>query len=126
MRFLILRLRSVGFALQGVQWLLCTQPNARVHLFATVAVILVGHYFGITRLEWALLVLAIGAVWTAEALNTAIEWAVDLVSPAHHPLAGKAKDVAAAGVLMASLMAAVVGAFVFWPYVWPSVCALIR
>lgn len=117
MRFLLQRLRSIGFALQGIQWLLRTQPNALVHLFATAVVLLAGGYFGIAPLEWALLVGAIGAVWTAEALNTAIEWAVDLASPAHHPLAGKAKDVAAAGVLIASLAAVAIGALVFWPYV---------
>jgi diacylglycerol kinase (ATP) len=115
--FLSQRLRSIGFALQGVKWLVLTQPNARVHMFATSAVALAGWFFQITPFEWALLIGVIGAVWTAEALNTAIEWAVDLASPTHHVLAGKAKDVAAAGVLLASLAAVCVGVLVFWPYV---------
>ena len=72
---------------------------------ATLAVVALGVSVRISRLEWALLALAIGAVWAAEALNTGIEFVVDLVSPDHHELAGKAKDVAAAGVLLASLSA---------------------
>lgn len=119
MRYLRGRFRSIGFALQGVEWLVRTQPNARIHTLATVLVVLAAWHAQVSRLEWALLLGAVGAVWTAEALNTAIEWAIDLVSPEHHPLAGKAKDVAAAGVLIASLAAVVTGCFVFYPYVFP-------
>jgi len=119
LRYLIHRLRSIGFALQGLKWLVSTQPNARIHSVATVLVVLAGWHFDVSRLEWALLFGAIGAVWTAEALNTAIEWAVDLASPQHHTLAGKAKDVAAAGVLLASLSAIIVGVLVFAPYCFP-------
>ena len=81
-----------------------------------MAVIGLGVYCRITRLEWALLALAVAGVWTAELLNTAIEALTDLVSPAWHPLAGKAKDVAAGAVLLAALGALVVGALVFGPY----------
>ena len=112
------RFRSIGFALQGIKWLVRSQPNARIHTLATLLVVMIGWYVEVSRLEWALLLGAVGAVWTAEALNTAIEWAVDLVSPDHHPLAGKAKDVAAAGVLIASLAAVAIGLLVFYPYVF--------
>lgn len=116
MRYFTQRLRSIGFALQGLKWLVSTQPNAHIHTAASVLVVWSGWYFDVSRLEWALLIGAIGAVWTAEALNTAVEWAVDLASPQHHALAGKAKDVAAAGVLLASLAAVGIGALVFIPY----------
>ena len=66
-------------------------------------------------MEWGLLVLAIGLVWTAEALNSAVEFAVDLASPDYHELAGKAKDVAAGAVLLAALTAIAVAACVFGP-----------
>nr|WP_315229920.1 diacylglycerol kinase family protein [uncultured Limnohabitans sp.] len=115
-QFLVHRWRSMGFACKGIGVLLRTQPNAWVHAAATLAVVALGVYVHITRLEWALLALAIGAVWTAEALNTGIEFVVDLASPDHHVLAGKAKDVAAAGVLLASVAAVVVGLLVFAPY----------
>lgn len=115
-QFLIQRWRSIGFACQGIGVLLRTQPNAWVHAAATLAVVALGVSVRISRLEWALLALAIGAVWAAEALNTGIEFVVDLVSPDHHELAGKAKDVAAAGVLLASMAAVLVGLLVFVPY----------
>jgi len=48
-------------------------------------------------------------------LNTAIEFLVDLVQPDHHPLAEKAKDIAAAAVLIAAIASVVIGVIVFLP-----------
>ncbi len=107
--------KSFAYALRGIGTLLRTQTNARIHLAATVVVIGAGFGLEISRMEWALVVAAIGLVWTAEGLNTAIEAAVDLVSPEQHPLAGRAKDVAAGAVLLAALAAAVIGVLVFGP-----------
>ena len=111
------RLRSFGHAFRGLKVLLQTQPNARIHAVATVLVVAAGVLLRISLAEWALIVLAIAGVWTAEALNTAIEFLVDLASPDPHPLAGKAKDVAAGAVLIAAIGSAVIGGFVFGPYV---------
>ena len=69
----------------------------------------------ISGVEWALVVFAIGAVWAAEAINTAIELLADAAVPDRHPLVGAAKDVAASAVLIAAISAAVVGAIVFLP-----------
>ena len=77
-----------------------------------------GWYFQITRQEWLALVLAMTLVLALEAVNTAIEYLTDLVSPEYHPLAGKAKDVAAAAVLIAAIGAVVVGAIVFLPRIF--------
>jgi diacylglycerol kinase (ATP) len=95
--------------------LLRTQTNARLHLLATIVVIGAGLGLQISRMEWLAIVAVIGLVWVAEGLNTAIEAAVDLVSPERHPLAGRAKDVAAGAVLLAAVTAVVVGALVFGP-----------
>ena len=110
------RLRSFGHAFRGLKVLLQTQPNARIHAVATVLVVAAGVLLRISPAEWALIVLAIAGVWTAEALNTAIEFLVDLVSPDPHPLAGKAKDIAAGAVLIAAIGSAVIGGFVFGPH----------
>jgi diacylglycerol kinase (ATP) len=83
-----------------------------------VVVIGLGFYFNINRTEWALVALAVGTVWSAELANTAIEALTDLVSPEYHPLAGKAKDVAAGAVLLAAFAALVVGALIFAPRLW--------
>ena len=112
------RLRSFGHAIRGLKGLVQTQHNARIHAVATVLVIAAAALFGISPAEWALIALAIVCVWVTEALNTAVELLVDLVSPEHHPLAGKAKDVAAGAVLVAAMGAVVVGVLVFGPYLW--------
>lgn len=109
------RARSFRHAFRGVGALLASQHNAWIHAVITVAVLTLGFALGVSRLEWALLVLAIAAVWAAEALNTACEWVCDVAQSEHHPLVGRAKDVAAAGVLIAAAGSAVVGLLVFVP-----------
>ena len=79
----------------------------------TVLTICVGAYFSVSLLEWCALILALALVWAAEGLNTALERLTDLVSPGFHPLAGKAKDLAAGAVLLASVGAFLVGLFIF-------------
>ena len=111
------RLRSFGHAFRGLKVLLQTQHNARIHAAATLLVVAAGALFGISPVEWALVALAVASVWTAEALNTAIEFLVDLASPELHPLAAKAKDVAAGAVLVAAIGSLIVGVLVFGPHV---------
>jgi diacylglycerol kinase (ATP) len=93
-----------------------TQHNAWIHLAATSAVIVAGVALGIGRSDWLAVILAVGLVWTAEALNTAVEFLADEVSLDKRELIGHAKDVGAAGVLVASISASVVGIVVFVPY----------
>lgn len=93
-----------------------TQHNAWIHLGVSVVVVVTGALFGLSGLEWAIIVLAIVGVWSAEALNTAVELLADAVSPDHHPLIGQAKDVAAGAVLVVALGATVVGLVVFGPH----------
>ena len=97
--------------------MLKTQHNAWVHAIATVAVILTGLFFNITTPEWCLLILAIMAVWSAEALNTAFEFLADVASPEFHPMVKNSKDVAAGAVLIAAIGAVIIGALVLGPYV---------
>ena len=111
------RLRSFGHALRGLKLLLQTQHNARIHAGATVLVVAVGVQFEISPAEWALITLAVVCVWATEALNTSIEFLVDLVSPELHPLAAKVKDVAAGAVLVAAIGSLIVGFLVFGPHI---------
>ena len=108
-------LKSFGHAAAGLWYLARTQPNFRVHLAAAVAVVAVAIGVGAPAVEIAVLVLAIGLVLVGEACNTAVEAVVDLASPEVHPLARIAKDVAAAGVLIAATLAAVVGLLILGP-----------
>lgn len=113
---LIDRLRSFRFAFAGIATLFKTQHNAWVHAFASLIVITAGLYFSITSSEWCLLILAIMAVWTAEALNTAFEFLADVASPDFHPLVKHAKDVAAGAVLISTVGAVFIGLLIFGPY----------
>lgn len=112
------RLRSFIFAIKGVKWMLKTQHNAWIHLFATVVVIAAGFWFSLTAVEWALVALAIGFVFAAETFNTAIEMLVDKISPDYDAMAGRIKDLAAGAVLLAALTAVVVGIMVFGRKIW--------
>lgn len=112
------RAASFGHALRGVGAALRSEVHLQFHALSTVVVIGLGFYFGLGALEWALVALAVAGVWAAELFNTAVETLTNLVSPGYHPLAGKAKDVAAGAVLLAALGALVVGALVFGPRVW--------
>ena len=109
------RLQSFGFAIKGLKTLFQTQANARIHALAIVVVTAFGFYFKIETWEWCSVVIAFAIVLSTEAMNTAIEFVVDLVSPQYHPLAGKAKDVAAAAVLIAAMGAVMIGAIIFLP-----------
>ena len=109
---------SFRHAGRGVIWMLRSQHNAWLHAAATGVVCLAGIAFQLSAIECCLIVLCIMAVWTTEALNTALELVTDLASPDFHPLAGKAKDMAAGAVLITAVGAAIVGAIVFIPHAW--------
>ncbi len=111
--YLAARIRSFGYAFRGIMTLVATQPHARLHLLATLLVIGTGSIVHLRRWEWAAILLCIGMVWMAEALNTAIEFLGDEISLERRDRIGKAKDVAAAGVLIVALISIVVAALVF-------------
>jgi diacylglycerol kinase (ATP) len=109
-------LRSFACAFRGIAVLILGEPNARLHAAAAVTVTLAGAYFRLSAIEWALIVGCIVAVIAAEAFNTAIESLADAVMPGRHPLIRRAKDIAAGGVLLIAIGAAIVGAIVFYPH----------
>ena len=94
------------------------EPNLRIHLLATGLVTVVGWYVHLAPWEWMLQCLAIGLVWVTELLNTVWENYLDYVSPEHNPQVGKMKDIAAGAVLVAAATAAIVGALIYFPYIW--------
>lgn len=110
------RLKSMGYAIEGIVTLIKTQPNAQLHCVATAIVVVAGLLTGITNLQWLALVIVIGLVWSFEAFNSALEVLCDKVEPTNDPQIKVVKDVAAGGVLLASMTAAIVGGFVFFPY----------
>jgi diacylglycerol kinase len=105
---------SFGYALAGLAAAWRTQRNLRIHAVLAVGVVAAGVLLRLAPLAWAIIALAIGLVVAAELFNTALEAVVDLASPQDHPLAKRAKDVAAAGVLIAALTAAAAGVAVLY------------
>ncbi|WP_106829667.1 diacylglycerol kinase family protein [Parabacteroides pacaensis] len=109
------RLKSFLYAFQGIGELIKSEPNARIHLFATVCVVLAGLYFKLSPTEWIAVIIVIGGVFSAEGVNSSIETLGDLVSPGYHPSVKKAKDLAAGAVLLVAIAAALVGLIIFVP-----------
>lgn len=116
--FIRSRVRSFQYAFAGWWYVLRTQRNAWIHGLASVLVLLLAGWLRLPVRDWAVLILAMGLVWMAEFLNTALESVVDLASPQLHPLAKAGKDVGAAAVLIAALCAAVVGFLILGPPLW--------
>lgn len=114
-QYLWRRYKSFVYAFRGIGILVKTQDHAKIHLIASILIIAWGLYLSLSPVEWCLIVLCIALVLTMEAVNTAIEFLTDLVSPDYHPLAGKAKDVAAGAVLISAILATVIWAIIFIP-----------
>lgn len=113
--YIIKRIKSFKWAFKGLFDLFRNHPNAQIHLLAVLVVAAAGFCLGLSTVEWCLVLLCMVLVIGMEAMNTALEYLTDLVSPAHHPLAGKAKDVAAGAVLICAIGAVVVAAIIFVP-----------
>ncbi|GER66935.1 undecaprenol kinase [Weizmannia acidilactici] len=102
-------------ALEGVWQTIRRERNFRFHLFAAFCAVLLGFFFSLSKAEWIAVLFSIFGVFSMELMNTAVERTVDLADGRYHPLAKQAKDAAAAAVLMAAVLAAIIGCIVFLP-----------
>jgi diacylglycerol kinase (ATP) len=109
------RIKSFDYAIKGLKALLQTEHNARIHLAATIVVLMAGYFLLLSAGEWIALLIVISMVWITELINTAIEKTMDFISTERHPQIGQIKDLAAAAVLIASICAALTGLFIFIP-----------
>jgi undecaprenol kinase len=114
--------RSVGYAWEGLNYVARTQPNWRIHLLAAVLVWIAAVALQVSPLELAVLALTVGGVLALEAMNTAVEAAIDAAGEQYTPLRKRAKDAAAGAVLVAACAAVVVGVSIFVP----RIIALLR
>ena len=122
--FFISRYHSFEHAFRGWWFVIKTQKNAWLHAIITTLVFLLAIWLHLPARDWAVLVVTIALVWSAEFFNTAIEAVVDLASPANHPLAKTGKDVGAAAVLIAALAAAIIGMLILGPPLWAKISPL--
>ena len=109
--------RSFGHALRGVNRLLSTEQNARIHFGAMLLVFALALAFRVNHIEAAVLFFAVVLVFALEIINTAIEKMLDLLHPQQHEVVGKVKDALAGAVLISAVIALVVACLVFYPYV---------
>ncbi len=124
-QFITSRIVSFGHAFRGWGHVMQTQQNAWVHAVVASLVLIVALWLGLPPRDWAVLILTIALVFSAEFVNTAIEAVVDLASPMHHPLAKVGKDVGAAAVLIAALAAILVGLLILGPPLWAKIVLLV-
>ena len=116
--FILSRIAAFGHAFRGWWYVLNTQHNAWIHSIVAIVVFILGLWLNLPARDWAVLVLTIAMVFTAEFINTAIEAVVDLASPVHHPLGKVGKDVGAGAVLVAALAAIFIGLLILGPPLW--------
>jgi diacylglycerol kinase (ATP) len=107
--------RSFGYAFKGVAYATSSQLNFRIHLGATVLVIIAGFLFHISIGQWQWVALSITLVLVTEIFNTMIETLVDLVSPGYNEKAGRIKDMSAGAVVIAALFAFITALIIFLP-----------
>ena len=123
-KFIHSRVAAFGHAIRGWWHVLQTQHNAWIHSIVATVIVALGLWLGLPPHDWAIIVLTIAMVFTAEFINTAIEAVVDLASPVHHPLAKVGKDVGAGAVLVAALAAALIGLLILGPLLWARFVSL--
>ncbi|HAQ60600.1 TPA: diacylglycerol kinase [Candidatus Delongbacteria bacterium] len=109
------RINSFKFAFKGLCTMFTEEPNFRVHFFAALATVLLGTFYELNGTEWILITIVIGFVLVSEIFNSAIERIADFVSPEHNKIIGITKDLCAAMVLVAAVVAVVVGLIIFIP-----------
>lgn len=104
-------------AIEGIGFL-WKEPHFKFHIFFGTVTIILGFVCNINAAEWRSILLCIALVLCAEAVNTVFEKILDFVHPAHHPTVGRLKDMAAAMVLIAVVIAIVIGVLIFWKYIF--------
>lgn len=111
-------IKSFQHAFCGILTSFVIGRNIKVHYIAALAAILGGLYFGISKVEFLIILLVSTQVICLEMVNTAIERTVDLVTSEYHIYAKIAKDVAAGAVLVAAIFATIIGGIIFLPYIF--------
>jgi len=112
---IIKRLNSFKYAFNGLKILINEEHNSRIHLLATICVVIAGFVFKISKFDWIAVIFVIGFVFSIEIINSVIEKIADYISPDIHEKIKKIKDLSAAGVLISTTTALIIGLIVFIP-----------
>jgi len=109
------RILSFKYAFEGLFFIIMSEPNARLHIIATILVLAAGFFFHLSYLEWCSIIVIIALVWATEAFNTIIEKIIDHLFPEHNESAKIIKDISAGAVLICAIAALVIGLIIFLP-----------
>ncbi|HNR20521.1 MAG TPA: diacylglycerol kinase family protein [Bacteroidia bacterium] len=112
---MIKEIESFLAAVRGILFALKNERHFKFHFVFSIFVVTAGCYFNITGSQWSLILICIAMVTVAEILNSSIEKLTDIVSPGYNKQAGIVKDLAAGGVLITAIVAAIIGAVIFLP-----------
>lgn len=109
------RIKSFSFAIAGLRQFIVREHNARIHVVATIGVIIAAFVLRVSRTEAAILTMVTALVWITEILNTCIERLADMITRERHPSIRIIKDLSAGAVLIAAITAVIVALFIFIP-----------
>lgn len=113
--FLINRIKSVKYAVNGAIHLLKTEGSIQIQLSIALIMTVIGFFFDLSASEWIAQFLAMGLVITAESLNTAIEKLADFIHPDYHIKIGIIKDISAGAAVFAAIVAMIIGGIIYLP-----------
>lgn len=113
----MIRKQSLSFrhALEGLKWVLKTQPNFRIHIFLSALSLLGGWYFEISYVEFLIILTLIFIGLVIEAINTGIEETIDALNKDWSHEVKIAKDVSAASMLIFALGSTIIAVVIFVP-----------
>lgn len=112
------RIRSFTYAVNGLKIVFSEEHNARIHLVASILVIIFGFLLNVSSIEWLILFILIALVISTEILNSAIENLCDYVSPEWNQMIKKAKDLSSAAVFLTAIISVICGCIIFIPKIW--------
>jgi diacylglycerol kinase len=118
--------KSIKYAFEGLLHVVKTQNNARVHLLATIVVVVLSIWLSLNPVEWCLILIAVALVWIAECFNTTLESFFDLVNPDPHPLVKNGKDSGAAAVLISAFLSVALGIIILGPHLMNKIQTILR
>ena len=107
-------MKRFKYAYEGFCAILKKDQNFLLHILAAIIIIILGF---VLNIDWILIIVAIGLVLSFEAINTSIEFVVDLITTDYHEYAKYAKDIAAFSVVIVSIVSICIGLIVFLPYI---------
>ena len=110
--------KSFKYAIRGLVKVFKEEQNLRVQLLAGIIALILAQYFQIKAIEWCILIIIILIVLLMEIINSAVERITDVLKPRINTYVKEIKDIMAAAVMLASIFAVIIGAIIFWPYIF--------